>query len=110
MNFNLVKIKEGVDLRIDNHSVCVFVKSQLFDNKIISDNILINFKQEESKITFELSSPEYDIINLKFDKIKKIKDGSYYVEINEQFISIQCEKASLISDKNLVISVNGIVD
>ena len=110
MNFNLVKIKEGVDLRIDNHSVCVFVKSQLFDNKIISDNISANFKQEENKITFELLSSEYDIINLKFDKIKKIKDGSYYVEIDEQFISIQCEKASLISDKNLVISVNGIAE
>ena len=104
MSYNFTKINDGVEFAINEQSVCVFANTIIVNqNKLITDSVSINVSEAKNKIIFNLICDSYDIVTLRFDKIKKIEENSYYVEIDGQLIFIECDKATLISNKNLIL-------
>jgi hypothetical protein len=108
MRVNFQANKNDVNLLINDQIVCSFVNSKILsENTIQSGEISITFDVSQNIINFNLESKNFEILSMKFDSIKLLKSNRYYCDFGNSLIEIDCEKATLIANTNLVIGFSG---
>ena len=107
MNYEIIQNNNNVDLFIEGALFCSMIHvDKKTDTECVAGSleIILNAKDE---IYLDLINNKFDILSISFPNIKQLNNQSFYQELNGKLIAIDCGSATLVSNKNLVVSVSG---
>ena len=108
MNYELVQNGKDVDLLLDEVLFCTMINTnKKTDSTCVSDLLEVAISSHASSVSIDLSNVNFDMFSLAFPNIKQLNNQSYYQETDGNLITIDCSTATLVSNRNLVVSVYG---
>jgi hypothetical protein len=106
MNYELIQSGNNVDFLLNETFFCSIMHvNKKTDTLCFSESSSITISENENYITVDFSNESFDVISFVFPNIKRLNETSYYQEINGELITIECENATLVSNKSLAVSV-----